>query len=361
MERAVTVAASKPALIAGAHRQLVERHVAPRIAPRELASINQWHRRWRSVTFTIAGLPVHASWTNGRPARARRSVKLGIRIGDSSGGLILPSDLVELIVRALDVAEACEIGAPGVVLAIEAAMAPALEAFEDRLGAPFALTGLHEVAPTEAESGLVFACSVADDTFAAELVGPPHWAELLGVLLRHTDPVPDSVIPLCVALRAGATRLPVGLLESLRPGDVVMLDCTALGHGRAAVVIGERHLGFARLDGGRALLASSLRPVEGDMHQVWTTTDNAMTNADDPSSPDAGLDELEVKLMFELGRLDISLGELRTVAPGFVFDLRRDPGRAVDIVAGGRRIGHGEVVQVGDALGVRIVRIFNDD
>ena len=108
-----------------------------------------------------------------------------------------------------------------------------------------------------------------------------------------------------------------------------------------------------------ATLMSRPLPFTGDMRSVWTETDPTMSN-DDPTT-DAGLDEIQVKLLFEVGRLEISLGELRTLAPGHVFELGRDPRCAVEIVAGARRIGYGEVVQIGDALGVRVVRIFNRD
>jgi type III secretion protein Q len=52
------------------------------------------------------------------------------------------------------------------------------------------------------------------------------------------------------------------------------------------------------------------------------------------------------------------LGQLQEIGPGHVFQLDRPLGEAVEIYAGGRRIGQGEVVRIDDQVGVRIVRLF---
>ena len=87
------------------------------------------------------------------------------------------------------------------------------------------------------------------------------------------------------------------------------------------------------------------------------------------ADPDSGaavppaerLDELPVTLVFELGRSELPLAAVQGLAPGAVIPLGRDPGEAVDIVANGRRIGRGEIVRIGDELGIRVVRLFGDE
>lgn len=77
--------------------------------------------------------------------------------------------------------------------------------------------------------------------------------------------------------------------------------------------------------------------------------------------PDSTLGDLEVTLVFELGRCEIDLGTLRTLAPGYVFPLSADPAGPVDIVANGRRIGRGEIVRIGETLGIRATRLFGHE
>ena len=67
------------------------------------------------------------------------------------------------------------------------------------------------------------------------------------------------------------------------------------------------------------------------------------------------LDALEVALRFEVGHLTLSLGELRSIAPGHVFDLTQPLNRSpVRILAHGNVLGKGYLVAVGDRLGVRV-------
>lgn len=73
----------------------------------------------------------------------------------------------------------------------------------------------------------------------------------------------------------------------------------------------------------------------------------------------APLDEIPLRIAFELGRLELPLGELRMIAPGYVFPLDRDLGAAVEIRCGDRRIGVGEIVHIEDQLGVRVVKLFD--
>ena len=73
---------------------------------------------------------------------------------------------------------------------------------------------------------------------------------------------------------------------------------------------------------------------------------------------DTDLDALPVKLSFEIGNAELALSDLRAMTAGHVIDLRQDPADAVDILANGRRIGRGEVVQIGESLGVQVVRLF---
>lgn len=65
---------------------------------------------------------------------------------------------------------------------------------------------------------------------------------------------------------------------------------------------------------------------------------------------------LPVNLEFELGQVQMSLGELANLQPGYVFALPAQlEGANVTIRANGRVTGRGEMVAVGDTLGVRLL------
>jgi flagellar motor switch protein FliM len=69
--------------------------------------------------------------------------------------------------------------------------------------------------------------------------------------------------------------------------------------------------------------------------------------------------ELPVRLTFELSRIELSFAELQELQPGYVFSLA-DGGPAIAIFANGVAVGSGELVRIGDHLGVRVVEWFED-
>jgi type III secretion protein Q len=68
--------------------------------------------------------------------------------------------------------------------------------------------------------------------------------------------------------------------------------------------------------------------------------------------------DIPVSLDFDLGNVAVPLGELASLKPGYVFEL---PGslerRRVTIRANGARVGQGELVAVGDVLGVQLLSL----
>ncbi|MEM8985377.1 MAG: FliM/FliN family flagellar motor switch protein [Pseudomonadota bacterium] len=68
-------------------------------------------------------------------------------------------------------------------------------------------------------------------------------------------------------------------------------------------------------------------------------------------------DELNINVDFNLGHGMVRIADLRTLAPGYIFKLEEKPGAEVAIIAGGQEIGRGEIVQIAERLGVRIVSL----
>ena len=83
-----------------------------------------------------------------------------------------------------------------------------------------------------------------------------------------------------------------------------------------------------------------------------------MQDIDQYSSEDDSLiDGIKVRLTFDLGEREITIGELRSISAGYVFEMGRDVGHAVNIRAHGRSIGEGELVDIDGLTGVSILRL----
>jgi type III secretion system YscQ/HrcQ family protein len=68
--------------------------------------------------------------------------------------------------------------------------------------------------------------------------------------------------------------------------------------------------------------------------------------------------DIPIRLEFDLGGLELSLAQLAQLAPGSVLETNRDVAAPARILASGRVIGLGELVDVAGRLGVRITDLY---
>lgn len=185
-----------------------------------------------------------------------------------------------------------------------------------------------------------------------------------------------SGVMVTLDLTAGTQTLTLGEWRSLCPGDVVMLESFASnGAPDAAVLsIADRLECRVSLGTDSVRLEGPLMPPtasrvsnpsfeEGPMSEPPVDNDQPSSAAPDPQGgvDNPGLDALPVRLTCELGKLEMSLGELRELGQGSVLPLERRPEQAVDLIVNGRRMGHGRLVAIGDGIGVQIERLSLDD
>lgn len=71
--------------------------------------------------------------------------------------------------------------------------------------------------------------------------------------------------------------------------------------------------------------------------------------------------DVPVTVSAVLGRTRMPVGDLLKLEPGSVLDLDRSVGEAIDIYVNNRLVARGEVVLVGDKLGVTMTEIIKLD
>ncbi|WP_431324623.1 type III secretion system cytoplasmic ring protein SctQ (plasmid) [Rhizobium sp. YTUHZ045] len=182
------------------------------------------------------------------------------------------------------------------------------------------------------------------------LVPPAFHAlgELLGQLPRQPrEHFPE--LPVAVAGRIGTLSVPAVVLRKACVGDALLPDISPFGHGKITLSAGQLWA-CADIEGDDLILRGPFRPLSSPLETVHMTTQPELQQ--DPSEAD--LDDLEIVLVFECGRWAMPLGELRSAGEGHVFELSRPIDGPVDILANGRRIGRGDIVQIGDELGIRL-------
>ena len=73
------------------------------------------------------------------------------------------------------------------------------------------------------------------------------------------------------------------------------------------------------------------------------------------------LENIEVQLTVEVGGTKISIGDLMTLNDGSVVELERLAGEHLDILVNGTLLARGEVVLVGERLGIRFTEIISPE
>lgn len=208
-------------------------------------------------------------------------------------------------------------------------------------------------------------------------------------------------LPFDTPVRVARHTLPSNVLRTLTVGDIVLPDSPRFScDGEASIHIGALQVrvryqapgaleiiavegklnseDLEMMDGGDALSAqaadagfdsgfdSGMPPADAQPNgeYAYQAGEDAEAQFDDgdgaASVPDAAvaveLDAVPVTLDFELGKVRMSLGELRTLGAGAVVPLQNGSPSAIAIVSAGRRLGSGEVVDINGQLGIRITQ-----
>jgi type III secretion protein Q len=167
-------------------------------------------------------------------------------------------------------------------------------------------------------------------------------------------PLALESVPLLARFRIGYTVLRRADLMQLRRGDGIMFDHTVLRQHKVIAVVAERFTQTCTVASAGLMLAGPLNmPAPPDLRGY------CMNDQMDPSSNDPAfsLSSMPMKLVFELGRVEINLGELRHLGEGHVFELNKARAQSVDLVVSGHIVGTGEIVRVGEGLGIRVMTI----
>jgi type III secretion protein Q len=170
-----------------------------------------------------------------------------------------------------------------------------------------------------------------------------------------------SGLPLNFQITAGWTTISLGAIRRLRINDVILLDECLVGGEEDQVLIrlGER-LGIrGSISGSTITINDWLDEImdETDDFEEFDESEERENTLDSALADHDGLDNIPVRMNFDLGERMMTLAELRSLAPGYVIELGRDIRRAVNIRVNGKKIGEGELVDIDGYIGVSLLSI----
>jgi type III secretion protein Q len=212
------------------------------------------------------------------------------------------------------------------------------------------------------------------------------WTDTLGLLLlaglvakRAPQPGPlDDALPIALRAEIGHSRLTARELGGLEAGDVLLLDAAWTGPRRVLWLSADGraglHVQLPAMDDATADAAHAANPADTaavppslTVLSPWTATMPVSNTAADLAADAAAapaalvaasLDDVPLRVSFDLGELTLSLAQLRAMQPGQVLELGHPLAGAVRIRANGALVGDGELVEVDGQLGVAVRTLF---
>ncbi len=276
-------------------------------------------------------------------ARAPVAAVLLTGSGGGVGAVVLDAPLAVALIAEVFRADAVEFAAPrglspaeqGALVALVAAGVAALAS--DELSVAGVVSADELYAALDEPRVVVFAAQarVGRVTGGVRFVAGASWLHAAAAPAVRTLPAWLAAFELDVALVRGLGSVAPVELAALASGDVVLF-----ADGAPRLVVGRGAYRVV-LDAGAVRVASGFQP--GD--HMSQSIDASLAR------------ELPVELACELARLRLTVAELAELGPGAVLPLGVAIGGAVRLVAGGRSVAHGELVDLDGELGFRVVTL----
>lgn len=152
-------------------------------------------------------------------------------------------------------------------------------------------------------------------------------------------------IPATLRLALPGPTLRARRLHDLRPGDAVLLP----------------DAGALRLHAPGLVAALSRSGADWTVKEIAVTTAPDLPPTDPDASPAAGPGDIPVHLSFVIDTRRATIAEVQALRPGAVLPIpvpATGPGLAVQVLANGREIGAGTLIEVDGQQAVRLVTLF---
>lgn len=328
----------------------------PKVPRDTLAARNVLCRRRMLVAFDALG----GRWEVrlGPPRAPRDAVGLTFDWGGACVQVRLPRvDAAYIVSALLETPAACSLPEPVMLAAIGHALAPAAEALQRAARKQLRLAGIGADGPLDGPV-LGWEASCGEAALGGDLVLDAASARFLAAAMQEVPTDPDDgpqwdALAVPVRFVIGHVDLGAGAVRSLCVRDVLLADESWLDRDGGIWVQAGPSAGFVcRME------ENGLRVVEGVGEMMAEVEDQAFgQDAGEGGGNGPLLDDIPVRLTFDVGQRAMTLAELRTLQEGYLFNLGREPRSAVCIRANGRPIGEGELVDIEGRIGVSIVRL----
>jgi type III secretion protein Q len=323
--------------------------------------LNAFYRRRPSIQLKFAGrgMRLAPTWLTEDP-EIPQPYTITVKIDDDQAELVVSEGLLTFLLQELDPALSMEkLDAAQIALVVELALSEPLDAIEQAIGSQLSVVTVAKGAgkwtgPTRPGLPLVLYIERLGVAWSLLRLSAVDVVRLAYFFDKTTGPGRAPVdFPLPFRVRVASATMSLTEVASIEPGDILLPDDIVRQPEGAVAVIGEHFVVPVEVTSAGYRLGARLRRGRGSS---WEWSLNPPASVDAPM--DGGIDGSPIRVMFEVGSLDLDLSDVQKLIPGSVVPLARAPGEGLDIVANGQRIGRGSLVRIGEGPGIRVTRLF---
>lgn len=327
----------------------------PAIDPAQVDVLNLFRHNETPLRINIAGLDGYLSIAD-RAYPLVNPVAVPVSVGRWACKLVLPGGTLERLLQELGV-----VGNGGQLaplqrsILLEYVLTEQLNQLEAAIAQPVRFDWQDQVA--DFDITLPWVIQFGDVSHNAELHLSKDAARLFAQIMQNSpsnDSFPlASSIAFPIQLCAGTQELTILELKDLCLGDVILRQEPS-GTDPIAI-LSDRFFAPTRSDGDIFIFDASWKPFNKIQEPLMKSRTEFDTTG---SADDLGqLEDLPVQLVFEIGRCELPLSEIRKLGEGSIVPTAPSAANAVNILANGRLVGNGELVKIGAGLGVRVLRL----
>lgn len=185
--------------------------------------------------------------------------------------------------------------------------------------------------------------------------------QLAGLLSTRlpTAPVPPCTVPITLHVEIGCSHVGINELTHLQPGDWVRLDHCYFTPERVLWLSADGQAGLHVHLAAPTNASDKPEPPRLTVLSSWIQT---MPNSEQepiPSEQPVTLDQVPIRLSFDLGSLTLPLAQIQALQPGQILNLSHPISGAVRLRANGAFIGEADLVEIDGQIGVCVRHVFN--
>lgn len=342
--------------------------VAPFVPKRITARAAERSRRMAIPRVAVEAAPGwFLSFTSDADAEAWAEagvpVEIDIRIGGETAHLRTVWSVVEkLLFEAEPRVRAEDLDIELIAALIETHAVAQIEALEAMLGADCAVERVTKVKDhgTLPHLDMRLTANGAAESYPAAIYATPFVLGLLASAWERSERQAFGAAEpaFLLAARVATSSVSRSGLRGLAEGDALLFDRVA-PDGGIVLSVGESLTAVGQItETGDVTVGSVFSNNNPLLLGEFLMSDTDFeTEGSAAALDEAAIGALPVRLVFEIGRREVTVDELRDMAVGTPISLEKPASSVVDILANGRRVGSGEMVLIGDQLGVKITRL----